>query len=191
MTPERNFEAVLIMENLDNREIEHMINKIRKGEKVIQQKGETEKTEHKIYEFEPETKEIKEEVLRKIHQIKYIKIEETEKLCKIRSDKKVKILIYRTKIATKEILCEYEEVLETMNEDIYERSYVVKEKPNGKSKKFTNRRVNKKPRWKEKLDKEINELTGEVSILDELIRTKKKHKLKKLDDLTPLQETLK
>ena len=149
MTPERNFEAVLIMENLDNREIEHMINKIRKGEKVIQQKGETEKTEHKIYEFEPETKEIKEEVLRKIHQIKYIKIEETEKLCKIRSDKKVKILIYRTKIATKEILCEYEEVLETMNEDIYERSYVVKEKPNGKSKKFTNRRVNKKPRWKE------------------------------------------
>ena len=191
MTPERNFEAVLIMENLDNREIEHMINKIRKGEKVIQQKGETEKTEHKIYEFEPETKEIKEEVLRKIHQIKYIKIEETEKLCKIRSDKKVKILIYRTKIATKEILCEYEEVLETMNEDIYERSYVVKEKPNGKSKKFTNRRVNKKARWKEKLDKEINELTGEVSILDELIRTKKKHKMKKLDDLTPLQETLK
>ena len=191
MTPERNFEAVLIMENLDNREIEHMINKIRKGEKVIQQKGETEKTEHKIYEFEPETKEIKEEVLRKIHQIKYIKIEETEKLCKIRSDKKVKILIYRTKIATKEILCEYEEVLETMNEDIYERSYVVKEKPNGKSKKFTNRRVNKKPRWKEKLDKEINELTGEVSILDELIRTKKKHKMKKLDDLTPLQKTLK
>ena len=191
MTPERNFEAVLIMENLDNREIEHMINKIRKGEKVIQQKGETEKTEHKIYEFEPETKEIKEEVLRKIHQSKYIKIEETEKLCKIRSDKKVKILIYRTKIATKEILCEYEEVLETMNEDIYERSYVVKEKPNGKSKKFTNRRVNKKPRWKEKLDKEINELTGEVSILDELIRTKKKHKMKKLDDLTPLQETLK
>ena len=191
MTPERNFEAVLIMENLDNREIEHMINKIRKGEKVIQQKGETEKTEHKIYEFEPETKEIKEEVLRKIHQIKYIKIEETEKLCKIRSDKKVKILIYRTKIATKEILCEYEEVLETMNEDIYERSYVVKEKPNGKSKKCTNRRVNKKPRWKEKLDKEINERTGEVSILDELIRTKKKHKMKKLDDLTPLQETLK
>ena len=191
MTPERNFEAVLIMENLDNREIEHMINKIRKGEKVIQQKGETEKTEHKIYEFEPETKEIKEEVLRKTHQIKYIKIEETEKLCKIRSDKKVKILIYRTKIATKEILCEYEEVLETMNEDIYERSYVVKEKPNGKSKKFTNRRVNKKARWKEKLDKEINELTGEVSILDELIRTKKKHKMKKLDDLTPLQETLK
>ena len=103
----------------------------------------------------------------------------------------MKILIYRTKIATKEILCEYEEVLETMNEDIYERSYVVKEKPNGKSKKFTNRRVNKKPRWKEKLDKEINELTGEVSILDELIRTKKKHKMKKLDDLTPLQETLK
>ena len=43
-----------------------------------------------------------------------------------------------------------------IKEDIYERNYVVKEKPNGKSKKFTNRRVNKKPHWKEKLDKDIN-----------------------------------
>lgn len=59
MTAERNVEPVLIMENLDNREIEHMKNKIRKREKVIQQKGETEKTEHKNYELEPETKEIK------------------------------------------------------------------------------------------------------------------------------------
>ena len=66
----------------------------------------------------------------------------------------MKIVIYGAKIATKEILCEYEEVL--MNEDIYERNYVVQEKPNGKSKKFTNRRVKKKPRWKEKLDNDIN-----------------------------------
>ena len=44
------------------------------------------------------------------------------------------------------------------------------EKLNGKSNKYTNRRTNKKLRWKEKIEKEINELRGEVSILDELIR---------------------
>ena len=35
MTPERNVELVLIMENLDSEEIEQMINRIRIGEKII------------------------------------------------------------------------------------------------------------------------------------------------------------
>ena len=41
------------------------------------------------------------------------------------------------------------------------------EKLNGKPKKFTNKRVNKKPRWKERIEKKIRELRGED---DELIR---------------------
>ena len=45
ITPERNVYPVLIMENLDNEEIEQIINKIRKGEKKIQQKEQTDKTE--------------------------------------------------------------------------------------------------------------------------------------------------
>ena len=53
-----------------------------------------------------------------------------------------------------------------MNEDIYAGAYVVTEKLNGKPKKFTNRRVNKNPRRKERIEKETNELRGEVSILD-------------------------
>ena len=59
---------------------------------------------------------------------------------------------------------------ETMNEVIYVGADVVTEKLNAKSKKLTNGRVNKKPRWKEKIEKEINEMREEVLILDELIR---------------------
>ena len=59
---------------------------------------------------------------------------------------------------------------ETMNEVIHVGAYVVTEKLNAKSKKLTNGRVNKKPRWKEKIEKEINEMREEVLILDELIR---------------------
>ena len=44
------------------------------------------------------------------------------------------------------------------------------EKLNGKQKKFTNRKVNKKFCWKERIEKETNELREEVSILDGLIR---------------------
>ena len=131
-----------------------------------------------------------------------MKLENLEKLCKIRSNTKTKILINTAKIARNGILCEYEETLETMKEVIYAGGFVVTEKLNGKPKKFTNRRVNTKPRWKERTEKEISELRGEVSILDELMRgvkvksrilntMKKKYKIKNSDDLTPLKETLK
>ena len=122
-----------------------------------------------------------------------MKIEERENLCKIRSDKKVKILINRTKIATKEILCECEEALETINKVTYAGAYVVTEKINQNPKKFTNRRVKTKSCLKEKTEKEINRLRGEVSILDELIRRvklksqilnkmNKKHKIRRLKE---------
>ena len=54
-----------------------------------------------------------------------MKTEERKKLCKIRSDKKTKILINRAKMATKEILCRSEETLQTINEVIYAGAYVV------------------------------------------------------------------
>ena len=56
-----------------------------------------------------------------------MKIKERENLSKFTSDKKEKILINRAKIATKEILWECEETLETMNEVIYAEAFVVKE----------------------------------------------------------------
>ena len=57
-----------------------------------------------------------------------------------------------------------------MNEIIYAGAWVVTVKLNGKPKKFANGRGNKRSHSKEKLEKEINELRGKVSILDELIR---------------------
>ena len=65
MIPESNVETVLIMENLDNKEIEQMINKIRKREKIVQWEKQADKFEQENYEPEPEIKEIKEEILRK------------------------------------------------------------------------------------------------------------------------------
>ena len=59
--------------------------------------------------------------------MKYMKIEEREKLSKFTSDKKAKILINRVKIATKEILCACEEILETIKEVIYAGGCVVTE----------------------------------------------------------------
>ena len=48
-------------------------------------------------ELDVETKEMKEELLRQIIQLKNIDIEDKQKLWKIRSDKRAQILINRTK----------------------------------------------------------------------------------------------
>ena len=95
--PESDVEPAIRVENLDNEEIEKMINRIRNGENIIQQEEQADKIEQVNYELEPETKELKEEILRKTHQIKYMRVEEREKLCKIRSDKSARILINRAK----------------------------------------------------------------------------------------------
>ena len=74
MIRERSAEPVLIMENLENEEIQRMINKIRKIEKIIQQEKQKDKIKPKNYKLESEINEIKKEILRKIYQTKHMKI---------------------------------------------------------------------------------------------------------------------
>lgn len=74
MIRERNAEPVLIMENLENEEIQQMVNKIRKIEKIIQQEKQKDKIKPKNYKLESEIKEIKKEILRKTYQTKHMKI---------------------------------------------------------------------------------------------------------------------
>ena len=114
--PERKVEPVIRVENLDNEDIEEMINRIRNGENIIQQEEQVDKIKKINYELELETKELNEEILGKIQQIKYMRVEEREKLSKIRSGKRASILINRAKIATKEILRESEEMKLFMQE---------------------------------------------------------------------------
>ena len=114
MIPEKTVGPELKMENLDDEEIKQMINKIRKGKNKIQQEKQTDKIEQENYELEPEKKRHKRRNFKKNTAGQINKFEEIEKLCKIRSDTNTKIKINKAKMTTKEILCEYEETLETM-----------------------------------------------------------------------------
>ena len=97
---------------------------------------------------------------------------------------------------------ECEEILVTTNEVIYGGAYVITEKLNGKPKNYNNRRKDKQPVWKTKIETKFNEIRKEVTILDELLRCvkvksrklnkmKKKYAMKKLKDLPSMKETLK
>ena len=199
------------MENLTSVQIENTIKQIRQGKEVNQQNQNPEMEQpqesardmpEEREELDAETKEMKEEILRQIIQLKNLDIEDRQKLCKIRSAKKAQKLIDKAKKAVKEILNECEETLVTTKEVIYAGAYVITEKINGKPKNYNNRRKQKQPLWKTKIVKEINEIRGEVAILDELLRCvkvksrklnkmKKKYAMKKREDLPPLKETLK
>ena len=199
------------MENLTSVQIENTIKQIRQGKEVNQQNQNPEMEQpqesardmpEEREELDAETKEMKEEILRQIIQLKNLDIEDRQKLCKTRSAKKAQKLIDKAKKAVKEILNECEETLVTTKEVIYAGAYVITEKINGKPKNYNNRRKHKQPLWKTKTVKEINEIRGEVAILDELLRCvkvksrklnkmKKKYAMKKREDLPPLKETLK
>ena len=74
MTPRRNIETVLMIENLDSEEIKQMINNIRKRENIIQQEDQIGKIEQENYKLEPETKEILcecEEILETMKEVIY------------------------------------------------------------------------------------------------------------------------
>ena len=120
------------MENLTLEQIENTIKQIRQGKEINQQNQNPEMEQpqentrdmsEEREELGAETKEMKEEILRQIIPLKNTDIEDRQKLCKIRSDKKVRKLIDRAKKAAKEIMNEYEETLITTNEVIYAGAY--------------------------------------------------------------------
>ena len=51
-------------------------------------------------------------------------------------------VIERAEIATKEIINEFEETLETTNQIIYTAAYVITEKLNGKQKNYMSKKMN-------------------------------------------------
>ena len=94
------------MENLTPEQKENTIKQIRQGKEVNQQSQNTEMEQpqenkrdmpEEREELDAEIKEIKEEILRQIIQLKNIDIEDRQKLRKIRSDKKARKLIDKEK----------------------------------------------------------------------------------------------
>ena len=94
------------MGNLTPEQIENTIKQIIQGKEVNQQnqnpkmeqpQENTRDMLEEREELDAETKEMKEEILRQITQLKNIDIEDRQKLCKIRSNKKARILINRAK----------------------------------------------------------------------------------------------
>lgn len=146
------------MENMAPQQIKDAVERIRQENQnnTINKVNETEKppresenlTAKETVDFDAKTNKLKDKILRKIFQIKFTNIEDRGRLSKIRTDKCGEKLIETVKIAVKEIISEFKEMLETTIETINTVAYEITEKRNGKPKNYMSKIMHKRPRLK-------------------------------------------
>ena len=115
-----------------------------------------------------EIKIIKEKILRELGKIQNTKISNREPLHKIQNNRENQLKICTGNNALREILKMSEPSLMQLSNVIYATAKVLTEECTSNKKRKGNRR--KKPLWKEKIEKEIEYMRGELSILSELQR---------------------
>ena len=107
-------------------------------------------------------------ILNELSKVQHTNMTDREPLRKIRINKKVKMNT-RLVNAALEIITEQEDFEAThLNELIYAASKVITEQ--SEEKKVTKPRKRRKPKWKERIDAEIQRLRGELSIISEVER---------------------
>jgi len=112
--------------------------------------------------------QVKNEIIREFAKIKNIEMKDRQSLVKIRNNKQALKQIKIANYAMKEILEEFEPDLTEMNQLIYATAYVVSSQTNNFKDKKSKPNNCKKPKWREKIEREIDHFRGEISILEEL-----------------------
>ena len=114
---------------------------------------------------------------------------ERDPLPKITNSAKLNLKIKLYNVALKKILTNKECGLSNLNAIIYATGKAISNQMGVKTKKKKNKHTNKHPKWKVKIQKEIDALQGELSILDEIskgtaVKTRKARKVRNRHNVT-------
>ena len=112
-----------------------------------------------------EIKIMKEKMLREVGIIQNAEISDRKPLHKIQNNRENQLKICTGNNALKEILKMSEPNLMQLNNVLYATAKVLTEECTNNKRRTGNRR--KKPLWKEKIEKEIEHMRGELSIISE------------------------
>ena len=126
--------------------------------------------------------QVKSEIIREYAKVKNIEMKDRQSLVKIRNNKQALKQIRIANYAMKEILEEFEPDLTELNQLIYATAYVVSSQINKYNDKKPRPNKCKKPKWRGKIEREIEQFRGEISILEELskgvsVKTRKARKV--------------
>ena len=121
--------------------------------------------------------QMKEQILCELTKVKNTKMEDRESLRKVNNNKHSKEQVRLGNIATRKILEDLKPNLTQLNEIIYASAKVL-ENICIKDTKQRNRNHNKKPGWKLRIEREIEIIRGEISIMEEFTRSENIKKFK-------------
>ena len=185
--------------NLSANEIENIIQQVRNGRNVVQEKEQ----EHTRRDVPPEqehldiyldlnkekVKEARINIIRELSVVEQIDMMKRENLPKISSNSKANEMIKLYNVALREIIERTDKDLTTINNLFYSAAKVITTQLGIKIKKSKKRNTHKPPKWKIKIQKEIDSLRAEISILDEImkgtnVKTRKARNIRKKHNIT-------
>ena len=110
----------------------------------------------------------KNDIIKAYAKVKNKKMKDRQSLVKVKNNKQTLKQIKIANYAMKEILEEFEPDLTELNQLIYAVAYVISSKTNNNKDKKHKLNKRKKPKWREKIESEIENFRGEISILKEI-----------------------
>lgn len=170
-------EPVVRVVRLTNDEIDNMIRQVRRDDNGTNQGD--------FYERNREEIELaRENILRELSKTKYTAMSERETLPKLSTNNKTRTTITLYNVALRSIVAYTDKDITSLNNLLYATARAVTLHTGIKIKTKKKSHINKQPKWKANLQKEIDSLRAEISILDELskginVNTRKSRKLKR------------
>ena len=180
-TNNENCEPVVDAQNFNDNEIQELINDIRNSENV---NLEADVTELFAEQYNHEIKHAHKEIVNQFSRTSHLELSDREPLPKLACGSKLNESIKVYNVALKEILSERECDLTSLNALVYSTAKATTAKVGVKVNMKKNYQVNKPPKWKVKIQKEIDLLRAEISILNEVskganLKTRKLRKIKR------------
>ena len=177
------------LENLTTIEIQNRIAEVRRGHEIIPEREAAVREENVLRDVFIENNrekllDAREDILRELAITAETDMEERNPLPKLTLSSKTNSAIKLYNVALSEIVRDTDQDLTSLNNIVYATAKAITNKLGVKTRKSKKKHINKEPKWKVKLKKEIESLRAEISILDEIskgtiVKSRKSRRVKK------------
>ena len=181
-----NLEPIVLIPQLNMNEVQNRIAEVRNAS-INDEYAESQDNFQEQYSQEIE--EARLDILREFSRTEHQDFSEIDPLPKITNSAKLNLKIKLYNVALKKILTNKECDLGNLNAIIYATGKAISNQMGVKTKKKKIKHTNKPPKWKVKIQKEIDAFLAELSILDDIstgtaVKTRKSRKVRNRNNVT-------
>ena len=181
-----NLEPIVLIPHLNMNEVQNRTAEVRNASINDE---DPESQDNFTEQYSQEIEEARLDILRKFSKTEHQDFSERDSLPKITNSAKLNLQIKLYNVALKKILTNKECDLSNLNAIIYATGKSISNQMGVKTIKKKSKYINKPPKWKVKIQKEIHALPAELSILDEIskgiaVKTRKAKKVRNRNNVT-------